>query len=125
MSEPVEDGELSAGQTAYRKRIADRKAKREAGFLKERMTTPAEHKDGSDEELIKSEVFNPRASIPPCSAADPLPLADSGFLSIACSLPSPPIGLCRSLISHTHSLILSLSLLLPLAPVSLSACYSI
>ena len=57
MSEPFEDAELSAGQTAYRKRIADRKAKREAGFLKERMTAPAEHKDGSDEELIKSEVI--------------------------------------------------------------------
>jgi len=55
MSEPGEDGDLSAGQTAYRKRIADRKAKREAGFLKERMTAPIEHKDGSDEELIKSE----------------------------------------------------------------------
>ena len=91
MSEPGEDGDLSAGQTAYRKRIADRKAKREAGFLKERMTAPIEHKDGSDEELIKSEVlhpFIPRASIPPCSAEHPVPLADSGFPNIACSLPS-------------------------------------
>lgn len=55
--EPVEN--LSAGQSAYRKRIAERKAKRESGFLKDRMVSAT---DGAVEELIKSEpnaVYEP------------------------------------------------------------------